>query len=57
MKLSSTTYRLYCTYPFGISRSSFDHYERVFIYLEQDGIIGRGEAAPSERYNESIPQI
>ena len=57
MHLSYTTYRLKCIHPFGISRSSFNHYDRVFIYLEQDGIIGRGEAAPSERYNESIPQI
>lgn len=57
MKLSYTTYRLHCTHPFGISRSSYDYYDRVFIYLEQDGFIGRGEAAPSERYNESTPQI
>jgi len=57
MRLSYTTYRLNCTHPFGISRSTYDYYDRVFIYLEQDGFIGRGEAAPSERYNESIPQI
>ena len=57
MRLSYTTYRLKCTHPFGISRSSYDYYDRIFIYLEQDGFIGRGEAAPSERYNESIPQI
>lgn len=57
MRLSYTTYRLNCTHPFGISRSTYDYYDRVFIYLEQDGLIGRGEAAPSERYNESIPQI
>ncbi len=57
MRLSYTTYRLGCTHPFGISRSSYDYYDRVFIYLEQDGFIGRGEAAPSERYNEYILQI
>ncbi len=57
MRLSYTIYRLQCTHPFGISRSSHDYYDRVFIYLEQDGFIGRGEVAPSERYNESIPQI
>lgn len=57
MKLNYTTYRLQCTHLFGISRSSHDYYDRIFIYLEQDGFIGRGEAAPSERYNESIPQI
>jgi L-alanine-DL-glutamate epimerase-like enolase superfamily enzyme len=57
MRLSYTTYRLKCTHPFGISRSSYDYYDRIFIYLEQDGLVGRGEAAPSERYGESIPQI
>ena len=57
MRLSYTSYRLNCIHPFGISRSSYDYYDRVFIYLEQDGFIGRGEAAPSKRYNESIPQI
>ena len=57
MRLSYTIYRLKCTHPFGISRSSYDYYDRVFIYLEQDGLIGRGEAAPSERYNESVPKI
>jgi L-alanine-DL-glutamate epimerase-like enolase superfamily enzyme len=57
MRLSYTTYRLKCTHPFGISRSSYDYYDRIFIYLEQDDFIGRGEAAPSERYKESIPQI
>jgi len=57
VRLSYTTYRLKCTHPFGISRSSYDYYDRIFIYLEQDGFIGRGEVAPSERYNESIAQI
>ncbi len=57
MRLSYTTYRLNCKHPFGISRSTYNYYDRVFIYLEQDGLIGRGEAAPSERYKESIPQI
>jgi L-Ala-D/L-Glu epimerase len=57
VRLSYTSYRLKCTHPFGISRSTYNFYDRVFIYLEQDGFIGRGEATPSERYNESIPQI
>jgi len=57
VRLSYTSYRLKCTHPFGISRSTYNFYDRVFIYLEQDGFLGRGEAAPSERYNESVPQI
>jgi len=57
MNFNYTTYRLKCIHPFGISRSTFDYYDRVFVYFEQDGFIGRGEAAPTERYKESIPQI
>lgn len=57
MVLNYTTYRLECIHPFKISRSSYDYYDRLFIYIEQDGLIGRGEAAPSERYGESIQQI
>ena len=51
------TYRIECTHPFGISRSSHSHYDIVFIYLEFDGLVGRGEAAPSNRYNESTERI
>jgi len=57
MNFSYTAYRLACTHPFGISRSTFNYYDRVLVYIEQDGFIGRGEAAPTERYNETIPQI
>ena len=57
MKLSYTKYRIQCTHPFGISRSSHDHYDIVYIYLEHDGIIGRGEAAPSGRYDEFTDDI
>tara|TARA_B100001778_G_scaffold464_1_gene389 strand:- start:603 stop:1637 length:1035 start_codon:yes stop_codon:yes gene_type:complete len=51
------TYRIECTHPFGISRSSHSHYDIVFIYLEFDGLVGRGEAAPSNRYSESTERI
>ncbi|MDG2367416.1 MAG: hypothetical protein P8M58_07595, partial [Candidatus Marinimicrobia bacterium] len=57
MKLSFTTYRIECTHPFGISRSSHNYYDIVYIYLENNGIIGRGEAAPSGRYNEFTENI
>ena len=57
MNLSYTTYRINCTHPFGISRSSHNYYDIVFIYLEHEGIIGRGEAAPSGRYNEFTNDI
>jgi L-alanine-DL-glutamate epimerase-like enolase superfamily enzyme len=57
MKLSFTTFRINCTHPFGISRSSHDYYDIVYVYLEGEGIMGRGEAAPSARYNEFIEGI
>ncbi len=57
MKLSYSTYRINCTHPFGISRSSHNYYDIVYIYLEDDEIIGRGEAAPSGRYNEFTKDI
>jgi len=57
MKLSFTTFRVNCTHPFGISRSSHDYYDIVYVYLEGEGIVGRGEAAPSARYNEFTKDI
>ncbi len=57
MKFSFDTYRIECTHPFGISRSSHSFYDIVFVYLEHNGFIGRGEAAPSNRYNESTECI
>jgi len=57
MKLSFTTYRIHCTHPFGISRSTHAHYDIVYIYLEGEGITGRGEAAPSGRYDEFTDDI
>ena len=57
MKLSFTTYRLNCIYPFGISRSTNEYYDIIYVYLSGAGIIGRGEAAPSARYGETKGQI
>jgi L-alanine-DL-glutamate epimerase-like enolase superfamily enzyme len=57
MKLSFTTYRIHCTHPFGISRSTHAHYDIVYIYLEGEGITGLGEAAPSGRYDEFTDDI
>ena len=57
MKLSFTQYNVRCTHPFGISRNTHETYPEIFVYLEQDGILGRGEASPSERYGESTELI
>ena len=57
MKLSFTTYRIFLKHPFGISRSSNNWYDIVLIFLQDGDIIGRGEAAPSIRYEESTENI
>lgn len=57
MKLSFVQYDVHCTHPFGISRNSHETYSEIFVYLEKDGFIGRGEASPSERYGESKERI
>ena len=57
MELSFTQYNVRCTHPFGISRNTHESYTEIFVYLEQEGILGRGEASPSERYGESADLI
>ncbi len=57
MDLAFTLYRIQCIHPFGISRSTHNYYDVIYVYLTQDGIIGRGEAAPSQRYGEYPDQI
>jgi len=57
MQFYFETHRIECTHPFGISRSTHSFYDIVFLYLELNGLVGRGEAAPSNRYNESTERI
>jgi len=57
MDLRFTTYRIHLNHTFGISRSANDWYDIVYIFIQDGNIIGRGEAAPSLRYNESTERI
>ena len=57
MEISFTTYRINLHYTFGISRSKNVWYDIVLVYIQDGEIIGRGEAAPSFRYNESTEKI
>ena len=57
MKIKFSTYRIKLNHSFGISRSSNDFYDIIYVYLIGSNIIGRGEAAPSLRYNESPEKI
>jgi len=53
MKLHYYNYDLRLRHTFTISRNSKEIESCVFVELEHDGIIGYGEAAPSERYGET----
>ena len=57
MELIFTTYRIHLNHTFGIARSAHDWYDIILIYLKDGEIMGRGEAAPSLRYNESTERI
>lgn len=54
MDLTFRSYRIECTHPFGISRSTHDFYDIIYVYLQKNGLTGRGEAAPSNHYGESF---
>jgi L-alanine-DL-glutamate epimerase-like enolase superfamily enzyme len=54
MNLSVTTSRLTLRERWTIARGSTTVAENVFVELEQDGVVGRGEAAPSARYGETV---
>ena len=57
MNLNYTTYRIICSHPFGISRSTYDFYDIVYVYISDGEYVGRGEAAPSLRYDESTDKV
>ena len=57
MEINFTTYRINLHNTFGISRSKSDWYDVVLVFIQDGEIIGRGEAAPSFRYNESTERI
>ena len=57
MELKYTVYRIHLNHTFEISRSKNDWYDIILIFLIDGEIVGRGEAAPSKRYNESTERI
>ncbi|MFB0516341.1 MAG: dipeptide epimerase [Candidatus Neomarinimicrobiota bacterium] len=52
-KLSYEIKRLELKHTFTIARGSSDFKQNVIVTTEREGVIGYGEAAPSERYNET----
>ncbi|MBI5217174.1 MAG: dipeptide epimerase [Ignavibacteriae bacterium] len=57
MKISYKCFDLKLLHTFTISRSSKDVEPCVIVELEHEGIIGYGEAAPSERYGETAETV
>ena len=57
MEIKFCKNRINLIHSFGISRSSNDYYDIIYVYIIDRDIIARGEAAPSKRYNESSELI
>ena len=57
MKLFWRSGVLRTEHPFGISRSTRSKLGRVWIQVEDDGLVGRGEAAPTGYYGESVASV
>ena len=57
MKLTCEQFDLRLKHTFTISRSSRDIEPSVIVKLEHRGIVGYGEAAPSERYGETSQTV
>ena len=57
MEIDYSIHRIKLKHTFGISRSKNEWYDILFIYIIDGAIIGRGEVAPSARYNETIQKI
>ena len=57
MEIDHKVYRIELKHTFGISRSVNEWYDVLFIYIKDEAIIGRGEAAPSVRYDETIQKM
>ena len=57
MQLGSSRFDLKLKHTFTISRGSRDVSPVVFLEIEHAGIVGFGEAAPSNRYGESVETV
>ncbi len=57
MNIRFHTIDLHLKHPFTIARGSSTARQSVILELEHDGITGFGEAAPLQRYDESIESV
>jgi L-alanine-DL-glutamate epimerase-like enolase superfamily enzyme len=51
------TVRVYTRRTFAIARSSADTFERVILEMSEDGVTGRGEAAPTRYYGQDAQGV
>ena len=57
METSVMTVRVHTERTFAIARSSADTFERVIFEMSEDGVTGRGEAAPTSYYGQDAEGV
>ena len=57
METSVTTVKVHTERTFAIARSSADTFERVIFEISEDGVTGRGEAAPTNYYGQDAQGV
>lgn len=57
LKTSVKTVTVHTERTFAIARSSADAFERVVFEIEEDGVTGRGEAAPTSYYGQDAEGV
>src|SRR4028119_1643032 len=57
LKTSAQTVTVHTRRAFAISRGSADAFERVIFEVEEDGLTGRGEAAPTGYYGQDAAGV
>jgi L-Ala-D/L-Glu epimerase len=57
LETSVKTVRVHTERTFAIARSSADTFERVIFEMSEDGVTGRGEAAPTSYYGQDAQRV
>jgi L-Ala-D/L-Glu epimerase len=57
LETSVTTVKVHTERTFAIARSSADTFERVIFEISEDGVTGRGEAAPTNYYGQDAQGV
>jgi L-alanine-DL-glutamate epimerase-like enolase superfamily enzyme len=57
VKIGVETLAMHTKRTFAIARGSSDEFERVILTLEEGGVTGRGEAAPTDYYEQNVASV